>query len=101
MPRQARIDSSGLLNHVIARGVGKEDLFRDKKDHELFLERLEACLEKSKAGCYAWVLMSNHIHLLIRTGIRPLSELMSKLLTGHAVYYNKESQPRTSVSKSI
>ena len=90
MPRQARLDSSGLLNHVIARAVGKEDLFRGEKDRELFLERLEACLEKSKAGCYAWVLMSNHIHLLIRTGIRPLSELMSKLLTGHAVYYNKK-----------
>ena len=90
MSRQSRLDSSGVLHHIIARGIERQKLFREDSDRELFLERLESGIERTQARCYAWVLMSNHFHLLLRTGTRPISELMRSVLTGHAVYFNKK-----------
>ena len=42
--------------------------------------------------CFAWALIPNHIHLLLRTGSTPLRRVMKRLLTGHAVYFNKRNQ---------
>jgi hypothetical protein len=39
--------------------------------------------------CYAWVLMKNHVHLLLRSGATGISQLMRRLLTGYAVYFNR------------
>ncbi len=88
MPRQARIDAPGALHHVIGRGVDRTTIFRDKKDHRLFLDRLGTLLDETKTACYAWALMPNHFHLLLRTGTDPLSSVMRRLMTGHAVNFN-------------
>ena len=90
MPRQSRIQIANGTYHVIARGLEKRDIFREEADKISFLSRLEKCLEKTGCKCLAWALMNNHFHLLIRTGTRPLSELMRKLLTGHAIYFNRK-----------
>lgn len=60
----------------------------DDRDRIDFLDRFELALEKTGCRCYAWVLMPNHVHLLIRTGKTPLSVLMRRLLTGYAVGFN-------------
>lgn len=57
-----------------------------------FLERLGNILVESKTPCYAWALLPNHVHLLIRTGGVPLASLMRRLLTGYAVSYNHRYQ---------
>ncbi len=89
MPRQARIDAPGALQHVIARGIERRTLFEDDRDRHHFLDRLGQILEKGDTRCYAWVLMPNHFHLLLRTGAVPVATVMRRLLTGHAVYYNR------------
>jgi len=89
MPRSARLDAPGTLHHVIARGIERYDIFRDDKDRVNFLERLGDNIEKGEYQCFAWALIPNHFHLLIRTGIMPLSTLIRKLMTGYAVYFNK------------
>src|SRR3989339_2049980 len=88
MPRQARIDAPGALHHVMIRGIEKTAVFRDDKDRTSFLDRLGGILVDSSTPCYAWSLMSNHAHFLLRTGKVPISRIMRKLLTGYAVTFN-------------
>ena len=88
MPRQARLDYAGALQHVIARGVARTRIFDDKKDRETFLGWFGGLLKESGAQCLAWALLSNHFHLLLRTTDWPLKVLMQRLLTRYSVYYN-------------
>ena len=88
MPRLARIDAPGVLHHVMIRGIERRNIFRDDRDRENFLERLSELLPQTQTQCYAWVLMKNHVHLLLRSGVAGISQLMRRLLTGYAVYFN-------------
>ena len=89
MPRQARIDAPGALHHIIIRGIERTSIFADDRDRENFLERLSQLLTESQTPCYAWALMSNHAHLLLRTGSVAIASLTRRLLTGYAVSFNK------------
>ena len=89
MPRQPRLDAPGLLQHVMARGIERRKIFFDDKDRESFLERFAGILEETQTQCYAWALIPNHVHLLLRTGPAPLSNVMRRLMTGYAVTFNK------------
>jgi len=89
MPRQPRLDAPGLLQHVMARGIERRKIFLDDKDRESFLERFAGILEETQTQCYAWALIPNHFHLLLRTGPTPVSKVMRRLMTGYAVTFNK------------
>ena len=89
MPRQKRLDVSGAVYHVISRGIERRAIYKDDADRTEFLKRLAAALSATKSVCYGWVLMPNHFHLIIRSGIKPLSTVMRKVLTGYAVYFNR------------
>jgi len=90
MPRQARLDVPGLIHHVMARGIEGRDIFNDDNDRTNFLKRLvEAANQPGGPRIYAWALMSNHFHLLLRPGESCLSPVMRRLMTGYAVTYNK------------
>jgi REP element-mobilizing transposase RayT len=88
MPRQARLDAPGVLQHVMARGIERRKIFWDDKDRSSFLERLAVILEETQTQCYAWTLIPNHFHLLLRTGPTSLSTVMRRLMTGYAVTFN-------------
>lgn len=75
MPRQARLDAPGTLHHVMGRGIEGSDIFRNKKDRVDFLDRFASLCKKENLIVYAWALVSNHYHLLVRTGNQPLSRL--------------------------
>jgi putative transposase len=89
MPRIARLDSPGLLHHVMIRGIERRKIFNDDKDREYFIDRLSTLLPETKTQCYAWSFLSNHAHFLLRSGPRGIAGLMSRLLTGYAVSYNR------------
>ena len=89
MPRRSRIDAAGALHHVIGRGIARGAIFLSDPDRDDFLERLADILMESKTACYAWSLVPNHLHLLLRTGTTPLSSVMRRLLTGYAVGFNR------------
>ena len=89
MPRQARIDAPGALHHIIVRGIERRRIFDDDQDRYAFLSRLGDILENTQTACYAWALIPNHFHLLLRTGACPVATVMRRLLTGHAVGYNR------------
>ncbi len=92
MPRQSRIDTTGALHHIIARGIERRKIFEDDQDRYDFLKNLGLILEQTETGCFAWSLMSNHFHLLLRTGLVPIATVMRRLLTGHAIRYNRRHQ---------
>lgn len=92
MPRKARIDAPGALHHVIIRGIERKAIFKDTKDYRNFLDRLNLVFTETETPCFAWALMSNHAHLLVRTGLVPLSLVMRRLLTGHAQQFNRRHQ---------
>ncbi|MFC1495321.1 transposase [Thermodesulfobacteriota bacterium] len=70
------------------RGIEHKKIFRDNNDRDDFLTRLGKIFSETTTTCYAWALMSNHVHLLIRTGSAPISHVMRRLLTGYAVNFN-------------
>ena len=90
MPRKARIDSPGALHHIIIRGIEQKNIFQDDGDRDHFIKRLGGLLVESSTACYAWALIPNHVHLLLRTGAVPLATVMRRLLTGYAVTYNRK-----------
>ncbi len=88
MPRQARIDTPGAIHHIMVRGIERKTIFKDDKDRDDFLTRLEKILTETSTACYAWGLIPNHAHLLLRSGSAPLPHVMRRLLTGYAVRFN-------------
>jgi REP element-mobilizing transposase RayT len=89
MPRQPRLDTFGALHHIIGRGIERTKIFRNEEDRIDFINRLAALCREKALVVYAWALMSNHYHLLVRTGKQPLSSSMRRLLTGYVVNFNR------------
>jgi putative transposase len=85
MPRKARLDAPGALNHFIVRGIERCAIFREDTDRDDFLDRLGGILSESQTLCFAWSLMPNHFHLLLRAGIAIISNVMRRLLTGYGI----------------
>lgn len=89
MPRGPRLDAPGALHHVMVRGLDRQVIFRDDHDRDDFLRRLEGLVRAAAWTIYAWALLPNHAHLLVRTGSRPLPRSMRSLLTGYAGAFNR------------
>jgi len=88
MPRKSRIDAPGALHHITVRGISK--IFQDNSDRDHFLSRLADIIKETKTRCYAWALIPDHLHLLLKTGKVPMATIMKKLLTGYAISYNRK-----------
>jgi putative transposase len=92
MPRQPRLDAPGVLHHVMVRGIERTRVFRDDADRADFVARLAAITAEGGLTVYAWALLPNHAHLLVRSGSRPLARSMRRLLTGYAGAFNRRHQ---------
>jgi putative transposase len=89
MPRQARLDAPGTLHHVMVRGIEKREMVNDGRDRQAFVDRLGEVAGSTATAIYAWCLMSNHAHILLRSGPEGLPTFMRRLLTGYAMDYNR------------
>ena len=92
MPRQARLDAPGTLHHVMVRGIDGVSIFRDDQDREDFLSRIEHVVDTTGTRILAWVLMDNHVHLLLFSGPSGIAAFMRRLLTGYAIWFNRRYQ---------
>ena len=73
----------------MARGIERRSIFRYDEDRDDFIDRLNRILAETTTPCYAWALMPNHFHLLLRTGAVPISNIMRRLLAGYAQAFNR------------
>ena len=89
MPRTPRLDFPGARHHVIARGVAQGDIHHDDLDRRRFLGSLSDLCAETGTRCLAWALLSNHYHLLLETGAAPISGVVHRLNTRHALRFNK------------
>ncbi|MHB8846250.1 MAG: transposase [Nitrospirota bacterium] len=89
MPRKPRIEFTGAFYHVIVRGNQKQRIFKDDADYQKYLLTLTVYKNRTGSRIYAYVLMSNHVHLLIETGDVPLSKVMQGLNQTFTMYFNR------------
>lgn len=88
MARPLRIDQEATFYHVLNRGNEKRAIFRDTPDCEGFLVRLGRCSQRFSLGVYAYVLMGNHYHLLVRTREANLSSAIQWLGVSYSTWHN-------------
>jgi REP element-mobilizing transposase RayT len=88
MARLLRIDQEDTFYHVLNRGNERRAIFRDDHDREGFLERLGRCSQRFSLGVYAYVLMGNHYHLLVRTSEANLSAAIQWLGVSYSTWHN-------------
>ena len=88
MARQWRIEYSGALYHVLSRGNGRQDIFLSDKDRCLFLDLVQEFSERFNIDVYAYVLMGNHYHLLLKTPDANLSKGMQWFGTTYTRQFN-------------
>ena len=74
MPRQARLDSPGTLHHVIIRGIEKKRIVDDSYDSANFVTRMGDLADETGTTVYAWSRMTNHAHILLKSGHLDLAE---------------------------
>jgi REP element-mobilizing transposase RayT len=92
MPRQARLDAPGTLHHVILRGTERGVIVADDQDRAAFVTRLGDVTSATGTTIYAWALLPNHAHLLLRSGPPGLPRFMRRLGTGYAITFNHRHQ---------
>ena len=97
MPRQERQHSATGIYHVMLRGINKQDIFEDDEDYLQFLNILRALVDRrneqghsltSHCTFYAYCLMTNHVHLLVRERDENIGESMKRIGVAYARYYN-------------
>jgi len=89
MARKPRIDFPGAFYHVIVRGNQRATIFHDPADYTAYLARLERYRCRDGVTLHAYVLMTNHVHLLLETGAHPLARTMQTLQFTYSQYSNR------------
>lgn len=89
MARKARVEFAGALYYVLDRGDRREEIFRGDEDRELFLKTLGEACGRTGWRLHAWVLMSNHYHLLLETPQPNLVAHMRWFQTTYTVRFNR------------
>ncbi len=92
MPREARKKSKSGVYHVMLRGVNQQQIFEVDEDREKFIQVLKDCKAISEFEIYAYCLMGNHIHLLLREISEPIEQVMKRIATRYVYWYNIKYQ---------
>ncbi len=79
MPRTGRKKSASGIYHVMLRGINQQQIFEDDEDFDRFLGILRECKRICGFELYAYCLMGNHVHLLMREGKEPLELIFKRL----------------------
>lgn len=92
MPRTARIAPKDYIYHTLTRGNNRQDIFKEQSDYEKYREMLQKYKEKYKFKLYHYVLMSNHVHLVIEPKQEGggLAEIMKGINLSYAQHYKRK-----------
>ncbi len=89
MPRLARLKSPTNIYHIMIRGINREYIFRSDAEKGRYLEILKDIKYNSDFKIYAYVLMDNHVHLLIKEDSIDIGIIMKRIGIRYAAWYNK------------
>lgn len=92
MPRRARKQSNIGTYHVVIRGADRQQIFEESYDYRKYLDLLAFYKQECHFEIFAYCLMSNHIHLLIRVSDCTLENIFRRLGTAYAVWFNMKYQ---------
>jgi REP element-mobilizing transposase RayT len=90
MPRTARIKSSTGTYHIIMRGINRHTIFFDDEDNQRFLSTLNEYKETCGYRIFAYCLMGNHLHLVIKVEQETLEQILRRLCGSFVYWYNKK-----------
>jgi REP element-mobilizing transposase RayT len=94
MPRPWRLRYAGAKYHLTVRGNARQQVFFGAEDYERFLSQLDAALAADAVRLYAYVLMPNHVHLLVETPHGNVHRFMQRLNTAYGMYFRfKHNRP--------
>lgn len=92
MPRQARKRSESGIYHVMLRGINQQQIFEDQQDYSFFLQILQECRAVCGFKLYAYCLMGNHVHLLIKEQMEGLETIFKRIGGRYVYWYNVKYQ---------
>ncbi len=90
MSRKARKKSESGIYHIIMRGINRQSIFEDTEDCERFILTMQRYKEKSRYEIYAYCLMGNHLHILLKVGSEPLEQIMRRICGSYVYWYNRK-----------
>ena len=90
MPRHARQLAESGVYHVMLRGVNRDAIFLEDADCARFLHSLAQARDASGCAVLAYCLMSNHVHLVLRTGDEPIGNVVKRLGVRYAGWFNRK-----------
>lgn len=88
MPRLPRQKSESGIYHVMLRGINQQVIFEDAEDYIKFIETIEKYKTVSGYKVFAYCLMSNHIHILLKVEKEELDLIMKRIAGSYAYWYN-------------
>ncbi len=88
MPRQARKKSESGIYHIMLRGINQQQIFEDEEDKLRFLETLSKYKEQCGYEIYAYCLMGNHVHILLKEGKENLTLVLKRIAGSYVYWYN-------------
>ena len=98
MGRPRRFDEPGYVQHVVQRGHDRQAIFRDRADREDYRRRLGLALHQYGGALHAYVLMGNHVHLLLTPGEQGgVGRVMQAVSRNYAACFNRRSGRRGSL----
>ena len=92
MPRTSRVLSETNIYHIMQRGINHQKIFLDDEDRQKYLSILRQCKSICGFDIYAYCLMDNHIHLLLKVGKEPLDMIFKRINCRFVYWYNLRHQ---------
>lgn len=92
MPRSARSNSlnDSKIYHIIVKGINSQEIFFEDEDKAKFLNLIKVAKKSYLCEILAYVLMDNHVHLIVYDEQEKISQIMHRICTVYAMYFNKK-----------
>lgn len=90
MVRTAREKSESEIYHAMIRGINKQHIFQDDEDRIRFISIIKHYSDIDVYSLYAYCLMDNHVHILLKEGEHDISSAMKRISASYVLWYNKK-----------
>lgn len=90
LARTPRVKSESGIYHAMIRGVNKQTIFQDDEDRHRFISTMKRYKDMDVYKIYAYCLMDNHVHILLKEDEHDISSAMKRISASYVIWYNKK-----------